>query len=62
MKKHKDTCIDCGSEPVSVVRDDVKPIFTMEIVKFACGAVLKKMHSTQGNIGRSIHSGCTAES
>ena len=51
-------CIDCGSEVVGSVVDEIKPVFRMEIVNFACGAVMKSTYSANGNISRASHSGC----
>jgi hypothetical protein len=31
----------------------------MEIINFACGAVLKSTFTTNGMIGKAVHSGCT---
>ncbi len=58
MKKLGKCCIDCGCEAVGTVVDEVKPVFRMEIVNFACGAVLKSVHTANGNVSRATHSGC----
>jgi len=58
MRKLGKSCIDCGCEAVGSIVDEVKPVFRMEIVNFACGAVFKSVHTTNGNIGRATHSGC----
>jgi hypothetical protein len=33
----------------------------MEIIDFACGAVLKSTYTTNGRIGRVSHTGCGCE-
>ena len=58
MRKLGKSCIDCGCEAVGSIVDEVKPVFRMEIVNFACGAVFKRVHTANGNIGRATHSGC----
>ena len=59
MKIFGKHCIDCGCEAVVTTVDEVKPLFRMEIVNFACGAVLKTTFSANGNTARAVHSGCT---
>lgn len=54
-------CIDCGSEAVNTMVDEVKPVYKMEIINFACGAELKNIFSSNGNIGKVFHSGCNHE-
>jgi hypothetical protein len=61
MNKLGRQCIDCGSEAIMKTVDEVKPMFRMEIVNFACGAVLKTTFTANGNIGRAVHSGCMQE-
>jgi hypothetical protein len=61
MKKARKNCIDCGSEAVATLIDEVKPLYKMELVNFSCGAVLKNVFSTNGNVGRVEHSGCRQE-
>lgn len=61
MKQFGKYCIDCSSEAITRTIDEVKPLFRMEIVQFACGAVLKSTFTANGNIGRASHSGCTGE-
>jgi hypothetical protein len=58
MKYARKYCIDCGSEAVETMIDEVKPVYKMEIINFACGAVLNNHFSTNGNVGRVLHSGC----
>ncbi len=41
MRNVRKQCIDCGSEAVQTIVDEVKPVYRMEIIDFACGAVLK---------------------
>jgi hypothetical protein len=59
MKKFRQNCIDCGSDAIRTTIDEVKPMFRMEIVNFACGAVLKSTFTANGNIAKASHSGCT---
>ena len=61
MKQFGTYCIDCGSEAVTTIIDEVKPVFRMEIVNFACGAELKTTFSANGNTARAMHSGCTQD-
>ena len=58
MKNPETYCIDCGSRAVNRIVDEVRPIFRMEVVDFACGAVLTSTHSRNGNLARISHSGC----
>jgi len=58
MKRLGKSCIDCGSVAVGSIVDEVKPVFRMEIVNFACGAVFKSTYTANGNIGRATHNGC----
>ncbi|NVN90112.1 MAG: hypothetical protein HXX11_05855 [Desulfuromonadales bacterium] len=62
MKKMHSNCLDCGSEAVRTIVDEVKPMYKMTLVDFSCGAVLKTIFTANGNIGRVLHSGCMAES
>jgi len=39
MKLARKNCIDCGSEAVKSIVDEVRPVYKMEIINFACGAV-----------------------
>jgi hypothetical protein len=61
MKFARKYCIDCGSEAVDMVVDEVKPVYRMEIIHFACGAVFKNTFSANGNVGKVLHSGCGNE-
>ena len=62
MKQFGKYCIDCSSEAITRTIDEVKPVFRMEIVTFACGAVLKSTFTANGNIARASHSGCMRDS
>jgi hypothetical protein len=62
MKQFGKYCIDCSSDAITRTIDEVKPLFRMEIVQFACGALLKSTFTANGNIGRASHSGCTGDS
>jgi hypothetical protein len=59
LKKMGKHCIECGSVAIATTVDEEKPIFKMEIVNFACGAVLKSTFTSNGMIGKAVHSGCT---
>ncbi len=59
MKQFGTYCIDCGSKAINTTIDEVKPVFRMEIVNFACGAELRTTFSANGNTARSMQSGCT---
>lgn len=54
-------CLNCGSEAISTVIDAVPPMFRMEVVQYACGAVLKSVTGARGRIGRLSHEGCGQE-
>lgn len=54
-------CIDCGSEAIQTVIDEIKPIFRMELVYFSCGAILKSSYGARGQIGKVSHEGCRTE-
>jgi hypothetical protein len=58
VKKIRNHCIDCGSKAIQSIVDEIKPVFKMEIINFACGAELKTTYSSNGNIGKAVHSGC----
>jgi hypothetical protein len=58
MKKLGTHCLDCGSKAIKTHIDEVKPVFRIEIVDFACGAVLKSTYAANGQIGRVSHTGC----
>ena len=59
LKKLGENCLECGSAVLSTIVDEEKPIFKMEIINFACGAVLKSTFTANGTIGKASHSGCT---
>jgi hypothetical protein len=61
MKKARKNCIDCGSEAVDTLIDEVKPVYKLEITNFSCGAELRNIFSSNGNVGRVEHSGCKQE-
>ena len=61
MKKFRQNCLDCGSDAISTTIDEVKPMFRIEIVNFACGAVLKNTFTVNGNIAKASHSGCMSD-
>ena len=47
MRRLGISCIDCGCNAVGSIVDEVKPVFRMEIVNFACGAVFKSEYTIQ---------------
>ncbi len=59
MKKLRRQCIDCGSDAVQTIIDEIKPNFRMEIVRYSCGAEMKSSFSKKSNMGNAVHSGCT---
>jgi hypothetical protein len=59
LKKLGKNCLECGSAAIANIVDEEKPIFKMEIINFACGAVLKSTFSANGMISKAVHSGCT---
>jgi hypothetical protein len=59
MKKLWETCLECGSRELSRTVDDVMPKFKMEVISYACGAELKSIYSSNGNIGRVCLSDCS---
>ncbi len=58
MKKLRRKCIDCGSDAVNTIVDNM-PNFRMEVVRYACGAEMKSSFSKKSNMGKAVHSGCT---
>jgi hypothetical protein len=58
MTKFGTCCLDCGSEAITTTVDEVKPVFRIETVAYACGAVLKSTFSAHGTIAKACHSGC----
>jgi len=58
LAKH---CLNCGSEAIGVTTDEVKPVFRMEVITYACGAVMKSITGARGRIGRLTHEGCSLE-
>jgi hypothetical protein len=58
MKSLRTKCIDCGSEAIETLIDEIKPNFRMEVVRYACGAEFRGSFSTTSNMGKAIHSGC----
>ena len=63
MKRMKEIerCIDCGSEAVETVVDNVMPAFKMTKTSFACGAVFTSVFSANGNVARVEQDGCMAD-
>jgi len=59
MKKFGVRCLDCGSEIIVTTVDEVKTLFRIETVNYACGAVLKSTFTANGTIAKARHSGCT---
>jgi hypothetical protein len=61
VKKMSEYCLNCGSETISTVTDVVNPVFRMEVVRYACGTVLKSMTGAQGLICKVVHEACRQE-
>lgn len=61
VKRMAMNCLTCGSEAISSLTDAVPPVFRMEVVHFACGAVLKSTTGARGHIGRLSLEGCSRE-
>ncbi len=59
MKYLRKQCIDCGSDAVQTLVDEIKPSFRMEVVQYACGAEFRSSFSTVSRMGKAEHSGCT---
>jgi hypothetical protein len=60
VKRLGKTCIECGSGMVGKTEEKEHRLFRFERIDFACGATLESFHTTNGNVGRVTHSGCTA--
>ncbi|HTP65785.1 MAG TPA: hypothetical protein VMJ66_10375 [Geobacteraceae bacterium] len=60
MKRLGNTCIECNSGVISKMEERELRQFRFEKIEFACGATLESYHTANGNVGRVIHSGCTA--
>jgi hypothetical protein len=54
------TCIECNSGIIGKTEERELRQFRFERIEFACGATLESFHTANGNVGRAIHSGCTA--
>jgi hypothetical protein len=61
VKRLAMNCLNCGSEAVSSLTEAVPPVFKMEVVHYACGAVLKNTTGARGRSGRLSHEGCRRE-
>jgi hypothetical protein len=61
MKKLSKHCLHCGSEAIGTMIDEVKPVFRMEVITYACGAVMKSITGARGRVGRLSHEGCGLE-
>ncbi len=61
MKSLRKNCIDCGSEAIETLIDEIKPNFRMEVVRYACGAEFRGSFSNVSNMGKAVHSGCMTE-
>lgn len=58
MKNVKEYCLECGSRAISKTVDSVLPVFSMEVITYACGAELQSIYSSNGNIGRLCLTAC----
>jgi hypothetical protein len=54
------TCIECNSGVIGKTEERELRQFRFVKIEFACGATLESFHTANGNVGRAIHSGCTA--
>ncbi|MDD2318755.1 MAG: hypothetical protein PHO83_01765 [Geobacteraceae bacterium] len=61
MKSLRKNCIDCGSEAIETLIDEIKPNFRMEVVRYSCGAEFRGSFSSVSNMGKAVHSGCMHE-
>lgn len=61
MKKLSKSCLHCGSAATGTMVDEVKPVFRMEVITYACGAVMKNITGARGRFGRLSHEGCSLE-
>lgn len=52
MKDFKEFCLECGSRAVGKTVDSVLPMFSMEVITYACGAELKSISANNGTTGR----------
>ncbi len=59
MRKFGAYCLDCGGKAIDTTVDEVKPLFRIETIKYACGAVLKSTFTANGRIAKASHEGCT---
>lgn len=59
MRHLRKNCIDCGSEAVETIIDEM-PNFKMEVIHYACGAEMKSSFSTRSNMGKTVHTGCSS--
>ena len=60
MEKLGNTCIACGSGIVEKIEERGSRQFSFERINYSCGATLKTFRTTNDNLARAIHSGCTA--
>ena len=60
MNRLGNTCIECKSGIIGRTEERELRQFHFERIEFACGATLETFHTVNGNVGRAIHSGCTA--
>ncbi len=60
MKKLGITCIECGSSIVDRVEERSSRQFRFERIRYSCGATLETFQTSNDNLARAIHSGCSA--
>jgi hypothetical protein len=60
VKKAESRCIECGSSIVDKVEERASRQFKHTRINFACGATLETFQTTNNNVARATHSGCSA--
>jgi hypothetical protein len=60
VKKLGTNCIECGSGIVEKIVEQGCRNFRFERINYSCGATLKTFQTSNDNLARAIHSGCTA--
>jgi hypothetical protein len=60
VKKLGTTCIECGSGIVDKIEERGSRQFRFERISYSCGATLETFQTSNDNLAKAIHSGCTA--
>lgn len=58
MNRFNNHCFKCGSPVIETLTDCVKPILSMNIVRYACGAIFMGAGEVNNATQRFFHSGC----